>query len=141
MAERWYLYRSKEEPWVGVFESREAAEEWRDDHPSLLDWQPAEDERKGEPGAEEHLPVCGACGNAWPCQAHQDATRMARELWRIERACAHCGKTVENGQMSLRVEGHGVFHGRKGPCRRAAEKLSVEASVEVVEPDPRDIAR
>lgn len=47
--------------------------------------------RKDEP---EHAPVCGNCGEDWPCR-HERIERKARAFARdLEDMCHHCGRPI-----------------------------------------------
>lgn len=82
------------------------------------------------PAGESHFAVCAGCGDAWPC-SHRQAVTSAQAILEAEsRRCGHCGRLVTSGQYKRRVilvDSHGprevLYHGRKGPCSRAAERL------------------
>lgn len=82
----------------------------------------------------EHFPVCGACGQLWPCVGHE-AARVARVFGEeIERLCQHCSEPVLVGESVVEFEvvyrpGEALvvrFHQRPA-CRAAARAFEVEA--------------
>lgn len=82
-----------------------------------------------------HEPVCGQCGETWPCRAWAALRAAERRRWVEKNTCEHCGRVVDLGQMRVEVlwelmpvgpkrwrERLSVYHGRTGPCRTAARR-------------------
>ncbi len=89
-----------------------------------------------EPG-ETHFPVCHDDGDAWPCLNHAAGVAADRVLYAERIRCRHCSKPVNSGQMKVEIWAMGptgavetwLFHGRKGPCSRAARLLQIKDSI------------
>lgn len=115
--ERWMLYRSKHEPYIYPFRSEQAAEAFRDEHPSLIDYKPL---RNDNP-AKKHEPYCARCNESWPCQHVRNERQADRIIAAAAHRCERCKHQVSG--MVIRVPGGGelgedvVYHGRKGACR------------------------
>lgn len=79
----------------------------------------------------EHHPVCGHCGELWPCGAKRIDQEVARAAWELADLCAHCGQPI-NGAWSTSFGGRRwhiakKYRGPDGtPCRLAAERARQE---------------
>lgn len=142
--ERWMLYRAKRDPFIYPFESEQDAEQFRDDHPSLIDYKP----RRNDDPEREHEPYCGRCNEKWPCKHIRVENQAKMILHHEANACHRCHKQVSGMRILVKAAGEFgedlLYHGRKGACRNQAirdltrlghtdvlERLEQEAAAEV----------
>lgn len=96
-------------------------------HPAWRDWY----------AVDEHHPVCGSCGELFPCREVDAAKDAAREMVGVEKlmaigpgCCWHCGEPITSRQAARAFTGENLllpggpsvqFHLRKtGGCLHAA---------------------
>jgi hypothetical protein len=79
---------------------------------------------------KQHHPVCGDCGQLWPCNDERIDREVAVAVQEMQRLCQHCGKTGGGMQMfggpNLDVPGQmgAWFHSRtkrRAKCADAAD--------------------
>lgn len=52
--------------------------------------------RIADPAAVEHVPVCGVCGEAWPCREERYRKSLALRVWHRQFECWACGKPAKS---------------------------------------------
>ena len=127
MPDVWLLYRSKEFPRVGEFDTEEAAIEFRDEH-LLIDWTPLKIKHRLPDlfDGQEHTQVCSACGEDWPCRVER-LERQARNIAHMDRyKCQKCGGQTTWVRITVPgadfLGGDAVYCGKLGACRTQAMK-------------------
>lgn len=78
----------------------------------------------------DRYPVCGDCGQLWPCQDEHLERIVQHAAVMAKNACARCGRRLASSAMSITVPGDGtpdgpgerLYCGRKGPCRTEGER-------------------
>lgn len=127
MSDIWLLYRARDHPRIGDFDSEEAAQDFADEH-ALVDWKPLLARLRPVSlfDGQEHKQVCEVCGEDWPCRVER-LERKARALTAADRhCCAKCGKRTS--WVRIVVPGGGLlsddaqYCGKLGPCRTFALK-------------------
>lgn len=88
---------------------------------------------------DPHHPVCGECGELWPCRDRRMSVKAARLTQALDNVCAHCGKALGGSNYDSFNDGlttrryHTAKSHRKDGTRCVDALAAAQASVAGVE--------